>query len=109
DTQGVIRGLANFEYGRTFEECTRQEKTQERYEPGAKKSTDGAPRQAPPLLVDLVVARADTRQTRGGNGFRSTHRWRSDVAGCIFGGSGGCPRCISFRFVLFGFLGLPCV
>src|SRR5207244_7334560 len=105
DTQGVIRGLANFEYGRTFEECTRQEKTQERYEPGAKKSTDGAPRQAPPLLVDLVVARADTRQTRGGDGFRSTHRWRSDVAGCIFGSNGRYLGCVQFRFVRLSFLG----
>ena len=104
DTQRIIRGIANLEYGGRFEERTRQEKTQERYKPGAEKSTDSAPRQAPSPLVDLAVVRANTRHSCGRGCFRRTYRRRSHVAGCKLGvRSSGLPG-IHFRFVRLNFL-----
>src|SRR5258708_4878988 len=45
-TQGIVRGIADFENGRRFEKGAREEKTKEGDEPCAEKPRDGNPHKA---------------------------------------------------------------
>src|SRR6266436_6622822 len=82
DTQGVVRGVADLEYGGGFEERTGKEKTKEGDEPRAQKSSDSNPHETPPPLVDFTRLGAGSRQTSGSCSFGRTHGRQIGRASC---------------------------
>src|SRR6266852_5305495 len=67
--QGIVRGIADLEYGGRLEERTGKEKTKEGDEPSSEESSDGNPHQPSPVRVEYTRLGTNGSQSRGGRCF----------------------------------------
>src|SRR5260370_29874705 len=81
--QSVIGRIADLENGRRLEQRTRQKETQESDEPGAEKSCNGAPHQAPAAFVEFAWRGTDGGHASRGRGLGWAHSRGSYVTSSI--------------------------